>query len=355
MGVYCSLLFFAWLFLLAVAVHPKYEASLSKLYMGLLMLIAMFRYNVGVDYKTYEIMFNEIIEPSYVKSSTEIGFVILCKACAMMGGTAQMMFLLMSFATLLIFFCTYKRYSPNIIVTLFVFMCFGQMYLNTFNVVRQCLAVALFCYSMQYIQQRHLLKYLLCIGIAALFHMTALILVPMYWILRVHWNYRVRLLIILGVIFSGNIIMRIIESSPYAIYLKFESFSQSASFVNYLYLLLGMIIFILEKRLMRGYEDRQLFLNLNYCSLLLFILFFIFANTPLTMVVVRLEYYFIFFYAIIFVRIMFDIRKHILRMLTYVIVCLFLSFMFVRTTMFLGYEYELLPFSFNFNLLKVII
>lgn len=329
-------------------IFPKYKKVIYLFIVSLLTIIAAFRYETGMDYETYETIYINI--RNGWAENIEIGFSTLCRFCIALGGTPQLMFAIMAIATIPLLYCAYKRYSPNIIMTLWVFLCFGQMYLNTFNVIRQCFAVALFLYSIQYITLKKPIKYLALICLASTFHTTAILLAPLYWILNRNWGKLVLLSVLVTLILSTRIIINIIYNSPYAIYLAFENYTQDASAINYLYLVISCNIFIFSDKLMKNYNDRQIFLNLNFLALLMFSLYITFSGTPLVMVITRLTYYFIFFYAITFTRILHDLKNSNARLCALIATSVFLVIIYLRTTVLLGHQYHLTPYQFNLNL-----
>lgn len=82
----------------------------------------------------------------------------------------------------------------------------------------------------------------------------------------------------------------------------------------------------------------------------MYILYFVFVNTPIVMVIGRVNYYFVWFYAVLFVKIIYDMRPGINRALTELILYVFLVALFVRTTILLGKSYNIMPYNFNFEL-----
>ena len=103
---------------------------------------------------------------------------------AKIGGTAQLVFLIFAFATIWLIYKFIEYFSKNIELSWLVFVCIGPYFLSTFNGVRQWLAVALFAYSLIFVKERKLKYYLLFNTIGFLFHYSAIILLPFYWIIK---------------------------------------------------------------------------------------------------------------------------------------------------------------------------
>ena len=333
-------------------VLPEFKNIMSSFLILTLIVISGFRYNVGMDYEVYDAIYNDIQNniQSGIESRVEAGFHIGCKICSALGGTSQLMFLLMSIGTILLLYNSYRKNSPNMMMSLMIFLCFGQMYLSTFNAIRQCLSIGLFAYSIQYIKHRQLVKYIVAIGLAALFHKTAILLFPLYWLLSREYNKVILIILLIGCVCLTKLMIYIINNSPYAVYLNFDNFSKDASIINYLYFMISCTIFLFSDHVMKEYPDRQIFLNINYILLILFSIYISFSGTPLVMVVTRLTYYFIYFYAIIFCRILYDIKRSQLRFFAQCSFGVFMILMYLRTTISLGERYHLLPYQINLAL-----
>lgn len=350
MGIYISLLVLGLLLILATRANPALERVSGVIYTVVLAFIGMFRYDVGQDYFSYESIYDKIAMRWDYGETIEIGFRTVCKLCSELDGTAQLMFAVMSAATLILTYQGLKYFSKDISLSLFVFMGIGQLYLNTFNAVRQALAIALFIFAMRYVAQRKLLKYLLMMALATTFHASAIILVPLYWILRRRWS-KISVIIAGAVLaLSGRVIINMILNSSYSVYLMQQQFTTEMSSANVMYFAMSVIIFICSDSLMKGYRYRDIFSNLNILAMFCFMLYYVFSNTPVMMVVTRISYYFMIAYPVILamtVRYIDD--KLIKSALTFGIVAM-ISFMFYRSSIINGDAYNLLPYTFNFNL-----
>ena len=73
-----------------------------------------------------------------------------------------------------------KRYSPYIWASLFIFILIN--YFPSFFLLRQYLAIAVFLYSIKYLINREAFKYGLCVLIAMSFHLSAIIVAPLYYL-----------------------------------------------------------------------------------------------------------------------------------------------------------------------------
>lgn len=141
----------------------------------ILILLPMFRENVGVDYDGYIILYNRIINGH--STNTEIGFNILVKIVDNFYHEPKAMFALFSLLTIPIFLITIYKTSKNSIFSVFLFISMGYYFL-TFNAIRYYFALSIVFYSYNFLIKKNKFKFILCILFASLFHKTALIMIP---------------------------------------------------------------------------------------------------------------------------------------------------------------------------------
>lgn len=350
MSIYISLLVLGLVLILATRANPDFERVAGVVYTVALAFIGMFRYDVGQDYFAYEIIYDDIAMNWNYGDTIEIGFRSVCWLCSEIDGTAQLMFALVSAATIILVYKGLSYFSKDISLSLFVFMGIGQLYLNTFNAVRQAVAIALFVYGLRYIAQHKLIKYILVMLLATSFHASSIILVPLYWFLRRGWG-KISVMIAGAVLaVSGTVIINMILNSSYAKYLMQDQFTSEVSATNIMYFAMSVLIFLCSGFLMKGYKYRDILINLNILSMFCFLLYQVFSDTPVMIVVTRLSYYFMIGYPLLFVMtIKYIDDKLIKSVMTFGLVAL-ISFMFYRSSILNGDDYNLLPYTFNFKL-----
>ena len=192
------------------------------------------------------------------------------------------------------FACKYiKQYSSLLFLSLLIFISVGQFYFNTFNAIRQSIVIFLFLANLNLIKQQNFMKYLLLIMFCFFcFHKTALILLPMYFILNRKYNLKTKLILLVAVLLNSKIFLVLIQNSPYAVYLKMEDFASGVSLNTYFIGIISIACLILEHVDTRTTGIDPILFNLNYLSLLLVLLCIQFSGTPLIMVFNRISYYF---------------------------------------------------------------
>ena len=165
---------------------------------------------MGVNkYVKWENVFNADIEVTYVLISKILGYFKM-----------PFFVLLFIFGLISISLKTYSyyKYSPYPMLSLMYFFMPNYFFSDSGH-IRQAVSIALCLYSYQYIEQRKLFKFLICVFIGYYFHKTALIFIPAYWITRLNLStFTCFLIIIFAIIIS-----------PFKPYLFFENLFSNIS------------------------------------------------------------------------------------------------------------------------------
>lgn len=152
----------------------------------ILAFFSMQRGASGTDnLRFYEPYYYKYIVGGMKYSGKEYGYYLLCKLLYKINPTYKFeLFGISSVIWSAFFFGTLKYDSKTkksvLFLTLFLF-CF---YLApSFNIMRQTLAASVVYVSYFYLIQRKPIKYIICILIATMFHTTAIVLLPMYFVI----------------------------------------------------------------------------------------------------------------------------------------------------------------------------
>lgn len=144
-----------------------------------LWLTAGFRDQVGTDFISYRVYFDQIKLLSYENRGIEAGYYFLNKLVYFFNTNNESIFLTTSFIILILIFMTINRYSNHIGVSVYLFITL-YFYFSSFNIVRQYIAVAIVFYALTYIVSNESKKYVACILIAMSFHVTAIVALLVY-------------------------------------------------------------------------------------------------------------------------------------------------------------------------------
>ncbi len=150
-------------------------------------VFAGLRYEVGTDYVNYNYRITVIRDLSFVEvlqlDNVEFGYTLGIKILSFFFSN-PMIFGIISAATLAIIVHTLLTQYDDRDCGMMYFIYLMQYYFFSYNLVRQNLALAIVFYSMKYIYEGRLKKFLLYIFIGAMFHYSAFIFIPAYFL----WN-----------------------------------------------------------------------------------------------------------------------------------------------------------------------
>ncbi len=154
---------------------------LIGIFLVLFFLSAM-RYGIGNDYWTYRYEFIDIHRAD-TKISFEIGFQLFVRLMQAIVGVDNYIpiFAVIAFFTCLFFLKGLYDTSDWFVLSLFLFMTNG-FYFMSFSNVRYYFVLGLVMYSMKYLFKKKFVQFCLIIVFAAFFHLTALLVIPAYFV-----------------------------------------------------------------------------------------------------------------------------------------------------------------------------
>lgn len=159
-----------------------------------------------------------------------------------------------------IYIKTIKDYSSSYLLAMYFFITLGS-YTFGFNVLRQAIAISICLLSLPYLLNRKFLKFIMVILLACLFHISAIIFIPFYFIvhLRVKIIYKIFITFFSSFALSRLFIYYLAANNPrYGLYT--ETYTKGN---GYLTLSFYVAIIILLYAVMRIYKIKdELFIKL---------------------------------------------------------------------------------------------
>ena len=153
----------------------------------ILFLLAALRMEVGNDYETYVDTIHEIYVGGYVVTEPLFNLVVKL-LCELSGGENYLLvFGVFAFVTIWIFLKVLYEQTEDFSLAFFLFMTLG-IYFRTFNTVRYYFVLAITLYSFRYVLRKEYGKFIILIGLAALFHKSVLVVIPIYFIANMSWK-----------------------------------------------------------------------------------------------------------------------------------------------------------------------
>lgn len=183
---------------------------LSGISAVILVGVAGLRYETGGDWDVYTRIFNHL--PSLVQIidtprllwayDVEEGFVLLNALIKQLGGNVQWVFFVITSINISLISVSLYRYTKYPVVGLLCYYCILYFSLEMIY-IRQAVAVALCFFAIRYIESRKIIPYMLIVLLACTFHRVAVLMVPLYFVLRIKlpiWTY-------MGIVLFGAIVM----------------------------------------------------------------------------------------------------------------------------------------------------
>lgn len=218
----------------------------------LMFLISSIRKDVGVDYIQYSsLQIPLVLSGNY--SSVEFLYRYVIKVGFVIG-QEQMVFVLTHLIILYYSYRAIKTNSSNYLFSIYIFM-LGGFFNHSLNIMRQSMAIAIFLYAIKYIFKKDFVKYILHILLAFLFHKTALIFVPLYFVYYFKFNLRRACFLLIGTSLSIPLLKEILLfiSLKYNVYKNYvnvyfepEPLSGSYLFINIVISIVFLYVYFLK-------------------------------------------------------------------------------------------------------------
>lgn len=216
----------------------------------ILFIISVLRHSsVGTDLHVYIRRFYEVHESEFSGLSRfnelwgfEYGYLYFSRIISSFLANDRLLIFIVGFIIIFIFSYFFYKYSQMIWLSFFLFI--SLMFFGTsLNLLRLFIAVSICLISIKYIINRNLIKFLLLVVIAYLFHTSAIIFVLLYPLSKVKISIRyLSILFVLGVFFYlfGGVLLNNIISRLH--YVRYASDIGSGDGTGMLILLLTILI-----------------------------------------------------------------------------------------------------------------
>jgi hypothetical protein len=163
-----------------------------------LFLPAALRYGIGTDYAAYHTIYEHGF-PDYMQT-LEPGFVFIGHLCRMIGLPPVAFIAVISGMTYaLICFCTPRKH----IFTIVTFYILSFIYLNSYSMVRQTLALSMLLCAFSLFYENHRIKGIFLLAAASLMHYSSLVAVPILIFSMMNINTYLRICLIAIFVFIG--------------------------------------------------------------------------------------------------------------------------------------------------------
>jgi hypothetical protein len=350
MIAYFILFFMIGMLLLIGSFYKNIKKITFYISIFILVVFSGFRKNIGMDYVNYLELFNSV--KLHYDVPLEFGYVLMMKLIIFIEGKYQLLVFITSLVTNVLIgsFILKNSSYPN--YSLFIYVSFSIFYLATFTAMRQFIAVAIFCYSLNYVISKQFWKYFTLIILGTSIHVTMILLLPLYFFLNRKlrlWNYIILTFIFVAVLKVVDVIFLNLGFSKLYFILDEDA---EISPILYVFAAVGIFFLIIRSNFIAQNEHNTVYVNMVFISLLIILSVFITVMPPV--IILRMSSYFSIAYIILIPVFLSSITNTNLRYYSIVFVT-FISvsyFMFLIT--FNGQKYNLTPFDFTFYLFNSI-
>lgn len=312
-------------------------------------LIGALRSNyVGFDTRTYESHFNQTHWMDWNQIfqffGDEPGYYILCKTLNILHCNFQILLTVISIFSMLAFGKLIYQNSKSVITSFAMLVPF-QYYGFTLSGERQTIALSIILLAFPFILNRKLIKYLLCVGIAYMFHHSALVAIPLYFLLIDRITYKKRLLILLLIPIIFALRQSILHFALLYFYSDYSMYENESG--SYATLLLYIAIWGVYAATRRSDNNRVA----NFCEMAALTGIIIQMFVPLEPNIYRIGLYYQIFNLILLPLAINNIKSFSLKKIAYVSA---FAFFFILYSKFTYTDSGINPYSFYWNPIQIV-
>lgn len=194
-------------------IASRKEKIFEKIGILFIVIMSSIRYGFGADYFTYQSVFYDLSSGINVEGF-EVGFVFLNKIIGFMGLPFNFLLFVIAVFNATLVYISLKRVPIKYRwLSLFLYLTYFDLFFYGLSAIRQSIVVSIFIYSVKYIQQKQLKKYILWILFGQLFHRTAFLLILVYFIYHKYrkLNYRSRSILSLSILIVYSVSIKFLE------------------------------------------------------------------------------------------------------------------------------------------------
>ncbi|HDR8146176.1 MULTISPECIES: EpsG family protein [Bacillus cereus group] len=247
------------------------------IFCAFLMCFAGLRYDIGIDYVSHERIYANIrsgFVENFSNTNQETGYFILNK----IFNSFNVMLLFIAIITLTIKFKIIRDNSIYIYMSLFLY--YSLFFIRyDMGLVTQGIAMMFIMYSYKYIIEEKSLKFIITILLASLFHISAIIFLPVYWLARKTYSMKFIIITIIISFFAAfSLVSDQILQYISLIIPRYEAYLNSdASFeisINMFKRLVFLLIFVYTIKKYHGDNKvYNIFLNLYFFGAVIYYVF----------------------------------------------------------------------------------
>ncbi|MYL69901.1 EpsG family protein [Halobacillus litoralis] len=276
---------------------------------------------------------------SQVQAQSDIGFGLLQMFLKNISGDPQLLVFTTALITNTLIVLVLYNYSKLFELSLYVYIT-GGLFIVSMNGIRQVLAAAIAFTAIKYIMNGNMKRYIAVVLVASLFHQSALILIPIYFLVRFKaWSKATVALLLLSVVIVvgfeqfSNLLFNTIEGTQYEEYKDFQE--GGANFLRVVVYGAPLIVAFFGKD-----KLREIFPNSDYMvNLTLVGLVFMIVSTQ-NWIFARFSIYFTLYQLILISWIVKLFRPRDEKLIYFALIVLYFGYFYFENDLNMNLQYE---------------
>ena len=182
--------------------------AIVTFWVGIFLLLVLRHETIGIDLPNYRLIF-EFISKSDIKTSlgrsVEIGYSFLNKVVSVFSSDFRLLLIVVAVLSVLFIAKVYAKNSFDAALTIVLFVNLSNFAL-LFSGLRQTIAISLGFLAFEFVREKKLVRFLIVVVIAMLFHTSAFMLLLMYptYHARITKESLIVVVPVIGVVFAFN-------------------------------------------------------------------------------------------------------------------------------------------------------
>lgn len=257
--------------------NPKYKkAYLIFCFIQMTLIQGLRDISVGTDTAMYVNTYNNYLHSKLYFNQFkhfEYGFQLLYTILHKMNMSSQQMLIITSGLTMFGFIYFIYKNSKNVYISTFMFTC--MLYPNSFNIMRQYLAIAIAINSYQFIINNKYIRGLILICIGSLFHITAIfMLIPLILNFVKNWALIRNITIassIICFIFGNQIVIKLLPFFNKSFYINGFNRDRLVRMTTVLTIIFSILMLYFSNKIKEREDKKELklltniaFVNINF-------------------------------------------------------------------------------------------
>lgn len=269
----------------------------------------------------------------------DIGFGVLQMLLKKISEDPQILILVTATITNVLIVAVLYNYSRLFELSLFVYITSG-MFITSMNGIRQFLAAAIIFAATKYIFDGSWKKYMLVVLIASTFHQSALVLIPIYFVVRRKaWTGTTfvllfaAIILVLGFDQFSAVLFSAIGNTQYG---EYQSFSEGGANIIRVIVVAMPILFAYfgRERLRELYPNSDIIVNLSIVGIVIMLI------STQNWIFARMAIYFGLYQLILIAWIITTFRNKDQKLIYYIIFLFYLVYFFYENVVILGLKYK---------------